>query len=866
MKHEIAITERGESNMRAARTVNSWTKAWGLTLFLILILDIFPAQAQQDTLTDRAEHGDDPLDHNPKHHHYKLIDTGALGGAISSLGFEGERDINDRGTVVSLAETSIPDPYAPNCFFADCFVGHVVDWRDGVLTDLGALPSVNNSGPIWISDSGLIGGFSQNGLIDPLTGNPEFQAVLFKDSSVIDLGTLGGNESSAFGVNDRGQVVGCAANAVPDSFGFCFGVPQQSRAFLWQRGGMKDLGTLGGPDALAELVNDRGQVAGWSLTDSTVNAVTGIPTQHPFLWEKGEMRDLGTIGGTKVYLVNSLNNRGHVVGGMYVAGDQSYHPFLWDGDSLKDLGTFGGDFGSADWINEAGDVVGWALTAENQSHAFLWQKGLLTDLGTVDGDPSSTAFVVNSKRQVVGATQDNNFSYVHAFLWERGSIVDLNALIPDDSRVRLMAAVGLNDRGEIVAQGVLPNGDLHAFLLIPCDENHRGDEGCDYSLVDEAAATRQSQPSVMQEPSATAPRTPALYGPSNDVRRMFPGRLGSSRFVGGPQLVASRGAVPATSGPIATLSPTSEAFSTQAIGTTGAGKIVTLKNTGTTSVTITAIAIAGTNAGDFAQTHTCGSSLAAGTSCSISVTFKPTASGTRTAALSVTDNAAGSPQKASLTGIGTTAKLSPTSLSFGTVVLGTSSPANPVTLTNVGTTTLTIRGIAITGTNAGDFAQTHTCGSSLTAGASCTVSVTFKPTQIGKRTGTLSVTDNAPGSPQTVSLSGTGTDVQLSPTRLGFSCTYHIVLGCVCVKWGTATLTNVGSTTLNISGIAISGPFSQTNSCGVSVAAGGSCSINVRWSPSTGTGIDHGLVSISDNGGASPQMLGLIGYKVCSRQ
>jgi uncharacterized membrane protein len=167
---------------------------------------------------------------------YKLIDTGTLGGATSSLGFEGERDINNRGTVVSVAETQIPDPFAPNCFFADCFIGHTVVWRDGVLTDLGALPTVNNSGPIWITDSGLIAGLSQNGLIDPLTGNPEFQAVLFKDGRVIALGTLGGNESGAFGVNDSGQVVGCAANAVPDAFGFCFGVPQQSRAFLWRNG------------------------------------------------------------------------------------------------------------------------------------------------------------------------------------------------------------------------------------------------------------------------------------------------------------------------------------------------------------------------------------------------------------------------------------------------------------------------------------------------------------------------------------------------------------------------------------------------------------------------------------------------------
>jgi len=212
----------------------------------------------------------------------------------------------------------------------------------------------------------------------------------------------------------------------------------------------------------------------------------------------------------------------------------------------------------------------------------------------------------------------------------------------------------------------------------------------------------------------------------------------------------------AISGPNATLSPTSLTFSTQAIGTTSAAKPVTLKNTGTASLTISSIAITGINAGDFAQTHTCGSLLAAGASCKISVKFKPTMSGTRTAALSIRDNAAGSPQKVTLSGIGTAAKLSPISLSFGSIGLGTTSLPKTVILKNVGTTTLTITGIAITGTNASDFAQTHTCGSSLAAGANCSISVRFTPAVLGTRTAALSVTDNAAGSPQKVALSGMG--------------------------------------------------------------------------------------------------------------
>ena len=484
--------------------MNATTSPLRMVLILLYTLAVPMGLAAQDA-------------NKTRHHHYKLIDTGTLGGPTSSLGFEGERDLNNQGTLVSLADTALPDPSCgPSFCFLDGYLAHTVEWRNGVLVDLGALSDViNNSGPIWISDSGLIAGLSFSGLTDPLTGTPEFRAVLFKEGTVTDLGTLGGNESGASGVNDRGQVAGCAATAVPDPYGFCFGTPQQSRAFLWQDGVMRDLGTLGGPDAVAGPVNERGQVAGWSLTSSTPNPVTGIPAQHPFLWENGKMRDLGTIGGTLAQLVNGLNNRGQVVGGMNVAGDQSFHPFLWDGVALRDLGTFGGDFGSANWINEAGEVVGWALTAGNQiAHAFLWQQGVLTDLGTVDGDPSSIAFVVNSKGQVVGASLDNNFADVHAFLWERGSIADLNTLTPADPGVQLTVAVGLNDRGEIAAQGVLANGNLHAFLLIPCDQNHGGMEGCDYSFVDAAPAVQR----------------PAEAGQSHPVSQALLQKLGTRPF------------------------------------------------------------------------------------------------------------------------------------------------------------------------------------------------------------------------------------------------------------------------------------------------------------------------------------------------
>jgi hypothetical protein len=198
--------------------------------------------------------------------------------------------------------------------------------------------------------------------------------------------------------------------------------------------------------------------------------------------------------------------------------------------------------------------------------------------------------------------------------------------------------------------------------------------------------------------------------------------------------------------------------------------------------------------------------------------------------VSVSDNAPGSPEHVALGGVGTTAELSPTSLSFGTVAMGTTSPAKTVTLTNVGATALTISAIAMTGADAGDFAQTHNCGTSLAAGASCSISVLFKPTASGARSAALTVTDNAAGSPQQVPLGGVGTTAKLFPTQMTFACRNGVNAGCQCINWSTATLSNLGNTTLNITAIKITGPFQEGNNCGTSLAPGRSCAINVTWS------------------------------------
>ena len=313
-------------------------------------------------------------------------------------------------------------------------------------------------------------------------------------------------------------------------------------------------------------------------------------------------------------------------------------------------------------------------------------------------------------------------------------------------------------------------------------------------------------------------------------------------------------------GPAVTLTPTSLSFGTVAIGVTSAAQSVTLKNSGTATLTITSIAITGTNSGDFLKSSTtCGSSLAAGASCSIKVEFKPTASGSRAASVSITDNATGSPQTVSLSGTGTTAKLLPNPLAFGDQATGTTSAVKKVTLTNVGTTALAITTIAVTGTNAADFPKTATtCGSSLAAGASCTISLEFKPAATGARSANLSVTDGASGSPQLVPLTGTGTTAELTPASLSFG---SVTVGTTSAA-KTVTFKNVGTTAITGISIAIAGTdpgdFAQTHTCGSSLAAGASCTISVTFKPTT-TGARSATVKVTDSAAGSPQTVALSG-------
>ncbi|SEG76488.1 parallel beta-helix repeat (two copies) [Actinacidiphila yanglinensis] len=200
-----------------------------------------------------------------------------------------------------------------------------------------------------------------------------------------------------------------------------------------------------------------------------------------------------------------------------------------------------------------------------------------------------------------------------------------------------------------------------------------------------------------------------------------------------------------------TANPSALSFGSVATGATSAAQTVTVANPTGTAASVSSIAATG----DFAQTNTCGSSIAANGSCTVSVKFSPTATGSRTGTLTV--NAGGITNTVSLSGTGTAPgpvlNANPGGLSFAGTVVGDTAAAQAVTVTNSGTTSASVSGVSVTG----DFAQTNNC-STVAVGASCTVNVTFKPTTGGSRSGTLTVTSNANNSPTTVGLTGSGID------------------------------------------------------------------------------------------------------------
>jgi probable HAF family extracellular repeat protein len=311
--------------------------------------------------------------------------------------------------------------------------------------------------------------------------------------SITDLGTLGGDFSLAFGVNDVGQVVGDSAIADHNPF----------HAFLYGAGMMSDLGTLGtGQYSQATGINASGQVVGSGYIDpgnSTTHAfldsggtlfdltpqafysvASGINDSgiivgdsqpffgapgHAFRYHDGVLTDLGTLGGYGSS-AKAISPSGLIVGSSSTDGDRATHAFTADDFGMRDLGTLGGTNSEALAVNSRGDVVGDASPAGDVGrHAFLYCQSRMTDLGSLGQGTYTTATGINDAGQVVGwGFIDPGNSTQHAFLDNGGTMTDLNNLIPSGSGWTLHRAFGINNAGQIVGDGER-DGLTHGFLL-----------------------------------------------------------------------------------------------------------------------------------------------------------------------------------------------------------------------------------------------------------------------------------------------------------------------------------------------------------------------------------------------------------------
>jgi len=318
------------------------------------------------------------------------------------------------------------------------------------------------------------------------------------------------------------------------------------------------------------------------------------------------------------------------------------------------------------------------------------------------------------------------------------------------------------------------------------------------------------------------------------------------------------------SSPIVKPSVLSLAFAPQIVSTTSAAKTVTIKNTSKSAVTLNSETA---SAGDFAiSSNSCGGTLGAGKTCALGLTFTPAAAGAVTGTLSISDTAPDSPQTVTLTGTGNLPlSVSPATLAFGTVAVGTTTAAKTVTLTNNESSTLSFAFAA-----SGNYAISSTgttCGASLASKSTCNIAVTFTPTADGATNGAVSITDNTAFSPQLLALSGTGSGGSVAPltfTPATLSYGTQVVGTTSAAKTVTVKNTSAGAVTL--SSIASTGDFaavgSGTKPCAASLQlnAGASCTMSVTFFPAFGaSGTITGAVVITDNAAVGQQILDVKG-------
>lgn len=498
--------------------------------------------------------------------------------------------------------------------------------------------------------------------------------------------------------------------------------------------------------------------------------------------------------------------------------------------------TFGG--GNADAfvteINPAGTTLIYS--------SYLGGTG--TDVGNgIAIDTSGSAYVA-------GQTCSLDFPLAHPLQANSGGNCDAFA-----SKVSILTGIELNPAGLVfsaqslgttsVPQTVtLTNGDATLSNIVVA--NPSGAAGSEFAQTNTCPSTLGPGGTC----TITVTFSPTAVGLAKAEIDI------SDSLISSPQVISLSGSTSTLA-----ISSSSLQFGNVVIGATSPAQTVTATNDGTVAIAFSSI----TASGAYAEADDCTKEpLQPGTNCTISVTFTPQAAGSSVGALELSDNAPGSPQEIILNGTGVqqpsgaSLALAPLTLPFGNQVVGTTSPAQTVTATNQGTVAVTISNIVASGA----FSESDNCTKApLQPNTDCTINVTFSPLAQGATTGGLTVTYSAPGSPQTVVLTGTGV-LQTSAAQLGLSTT-TLAFGNQAVDTNSAPMsviaTNQGSLPITFASITASGAFSETDNCTKApLQPTTNCTINVTFSP-IASGSNVGAIVITDNAGSSPQEVLLTG-------
>lgn len=486
-------------------------------------------------------------------------------------------------------------------------------------------------------------------------------------------------------------------------------------------------------------------------------------------------------------------------------------------------------------ITDPNNLIPTAIAVNTTTNKYYVANGASNNLTIINGaDNSFTTVNVGGQPEGVAVNETTNKIYVSNFGGGSVTVID-----------------GATNNTSTITVGTTPftpgiNATTNKIYVPNRDSNN-------ITVIDGATAT------------PTNLTTAGLAGPvavtvDATTARTYVADAGSNN------VAVIGGAAPA---PGFSPSPSTIPFGNQTEGVQSSAMSTTITNSGSATLTISSVDVTGTNSGDFAvSSDSCtGANVAATSTCGVSVKFTPSTTAAESASLQFTDNATGSPQSVALTGTGTVAapgfSPSPTSLAFGNQPKGAKSGAKSTTVTNNGTGQLTFSNVVLMGANSADFAiSANTCTGNIAANGTCSVSVTFTPSTTAAESASIQFTDNAGGSPQSVGLTGTGTNsaptAGLSVPSLTFSAQ---VVGSNS-STQSVTLTNSGNASLSVTSIAISGTnsgdFSQTNTCGTSVAAGSNCSVTVTFKP-TASGTRTASVTYTDNASDSPQATALSG-------